>query len=263
MQNQIVRKFDATACARSRCFESILRMENMISFGEATCPRSSQSVWIIRRNTVLVQPAPCRSLASAPTVRFPSDWPEANVRVYVQDVVCHEFRKAEGQGRTLELLESLCLRSNECHCHCHVRAKDLRVHLMYLWTWGTPWNCIVLTSSNSSWIDDYNRISRLSVSFCRLARQRETSECTLKCTKCTLDWTGRHHPLAITSSRPFRRRAWNLSGYTPPDHSRCLPRTVQDQTGYISADHGLLGRECSSDVHNTWPGGWKPTCKKW
>ena len=154
MQNQIVRNFDATACARSRCFECILWIENIIVFDEATCLRCSQSFWTLRGNTVLVQPAPCRCLASTPTVRSPSDWPEANVRVYVQDVVCHEFTKAEDQGQTLELLESLCLRSTECHCHCHVQAQDLGVHLMYLWTWGTPWNCIVLTSSNSSWIDD-------------------------------------------------------------------------------------------------------------
>ena len=52
MQNSIVKRFDATACARSRCFECNLRMENMISFGEATCLWSSQLVW---GNTVYFQ----------------------------------------------------------------------------------------------------------------------------------------------------------------------------------------------------------------
>ena len=37
MQNSIVKRFDATACARSRCFQCNLRMANMISIGEATC----------------------------------------------------------------------------------------------------------------------------------------------------------------------------------------------------------------------------------
>ena len=52
MQKNIVKRVDATACARRRCFGCNLPMENMISFGEATCPWSSQSVWIIRGYTV-------------------------------------------------------------------------------------------------------------------------------------------------------------------------------------------------------------------
>ena len=34
MQKNIVKGFDAIACAQSRCFECNLRMENTISFGE-------------------------------------------------------------------------------------------------------------------------------------------------------------------------------------------------------------------------------------
>ena len=52
MQNNIVKRFDATACTWWRCFGCNLRMENMISFGEATFLWSVQSVWIHRGNTV-------------------------------------------------------------------------------------------------------------------------------------------------------------------------------------------------------------------
>ena len=51
MQNDTVNKFDATACARSRCFECNLPMENTITCGEATCLWSLQSVWIYSGNT--------------------------------------------------------------------------------------------------------------------------------------------------------------------------------------------------------------------
>ena len=52
MQNHIETRFDATACARSRCFECNIRMESMLSFGEATGLWILQSVWILRGNTV-------------------------------------------------------------------------------------------------------------------------------------------------------------------------------------------------------------------
>ena len=55
MQSDIEKRFDATAGARSRCYECNLRMENMISFGEATCLWSSQSVRILRGNTVVLR----------------------------------------------------------------------------------------------------------------------------------------------------------------------------------------------------------------
>ena len=54
MQNDIVKRFYATACARSRRFECNLRKENMISFGEATCLWSLQIVWILGGNTVFM-----------------------------------------------------------------------------------------------------------------------------------------------------------------------------------------------------------------
>ena len=54
MQNNVVKIFNATAYTQSRCFECNLRMENMILFVEATCLWSSQSVWILRGNTVTV-----------------------------------------------------------------------------------------------------------------------------------------------------------------------------------------------------------------
>ena len=57
ISNKIVNKFDATACAQSRCFECNLRMENMISFGEATCLWSSQSVWILEVMRYVSPPA--------------------------------------------------------------------------------------------------------------------------------------------------------------------------------------------------------------
>ena len=54
MQNDIVYFFNATACAQWRCFECNLRMENVMSFDEATCLWSLQSVWILRGNTVYI-----------------------------------------------------------------------------------------------------------------------------------------------------------------------------------------------------------------
>ena len=53
MQNNIVKRFNATVCARSRCFECNLRIENMISFGGATCLWSLKSFWILGGYTVL------------------------------------------------------------------------------------------------------------------------------------------------------------------------------------------------------------------
>ena len=52
MQNNIMKRFDATACAQSRCFECNLWVENMITFVKATCLWSSKSLWILRGNTV-------------------------------------------------------------------------------------------------------------------------------------------------------------------------------------------------------------------
>ena len=56
MQNYAAKKCDGTAFARSRCFECNLRMENMISSGEATCLWSLQSVWLLRGNKVGFRP---------------------------------------------------------------------------------------------------------------------------------------------------------------------------------------------------------------
>ena len=56
-------RFDATACARLRCFKCNLRMENMISFGEVACLWSLRIIQKLRGYTVCLQSASSRTIS--------------------------------------------------------------------------------------------------------------------------------------------------------------------------------------------------------
>ena len=51
----IVNKLYSKVCAQARCYKCNLGMKHRTSFGERTCPRSLQSVWMFRGHTICVK----------------------------------------------------------------------------------------------------------------------------------------------------------------------------------------------------------------